>query len=253
VRKQWWKSESPDSHIRKYHNIRKIPKIQHFILITRLASAIPLHNKKQIIKTMKKLTLTLAILLNGILLFAQNPQWSFEKSHCKIAFTVAHFGISETDGQFKKFDGTINTTKDDFSDAKIDFVVDVNSINTDDEQRDGHLKSADFFDVAKYPNIVFKSKSFKPVGKNKYKLAGDFTMHGVTKPVTFDVIYGGTIAKDPFGNTKAGFKLTGEINRKDWGLVWNKALDAGGVAVGDEVKIVANIELLKAKPALVSK
>jgi polyisoprenoid-binding protein YceI len=196
---------------------------------------------------MKKILLSAIFAINALVVMAQAPQWSFEKTHCKISFTVAHFGISEIDGQFRKFDGTIVTTKDDFSDAQIALSIDANSIDTDEAQRDGHLKSADFFDTAKYPTIDFKSKSFKKISKNTYKLTGNFTMHGVTKVVTFDVLYGGTIVKDPFGNTKAGFKLTGKINRKDWGLVWNKALDAGGVAVGDEIKITANIQLLKAK------
>jgi polyisoprenoid-binding protein YceI len=196
---------------------------------------------------MKKAILTSALLIHSLSLWAQAPVWSFEKSHCKISFTVAHFGISETEGQFNKFDGSITTSKNDFSDAQIDFSVDVNSINTDDEKRDVHLKSPDFFDAAKFPTLHFKSKSLKSVGKNKYKLYGDFTMHGVTKPIVLDVVYGGTIDKDPFGNTKANFKILGSINRKDWGLVWNKTLDAGGIAVGNNVKIMCNIELLKAK------
>jgi polyisoprenoid-binding protein YceI len=128
-------------------------------------------------------------------------------------------------------------------------TIDVNSIDTDDAQRDGHLKSADFFNTEKYPTMTFVSTSFKPVGKskNKYKLEGNLTLHGVTKQVVLDANYGGTIEKDPFGNTKAGFKFTGKINRKDWGLTWNKTLDAGGLAVGDEVTINCNIEFLKSK------
>jgi polyisoprenoid-binding protein YceI len=180
---------------------------------------------------------------------AQTPTWTFEKSHCKISFSVSHFGISETDGQFKKFDGTITTTKPDFVDAKITMNIDVNSIDTDDDSRDGHLKSADFFDTEKYPTMTFVSTSFKPVPKtkNKYRLTGNLTMHGVTKQVTLNATYGGTILKDPFGNTKAGFKFTGKLNRKDFGLTWNKNLDAGGVAVGDEVTLNCNIEFLKSK------
>lgn len=196
---------------------------------------------------MKTFFYTFLVAFSSLIVSAQTPKWSFEKSHCKIGFSVSHFGISETEGKFKKFDGTITTTQPNFSDAKITFTVDVNSIDTDDEQRDGHLKSADFFDTAKYPTMTFVSKSLKPVGKNKYKLTGDLTLHGVTKTITLDAIYGGTIQKDPFGNTKAGFKFFGTINRKDWGLTWNKALDAGGVAVGNEVKIVCNIEFLKEK------
>lgn len=196
---------------------------------------------------MKKAIFILTVLLSTLNSFSQAPKWSFEKSHCKVSFSVSHFGISETEGQFKKFDGTIVSLKPDFSDAKITFTVDVNSIDTDDDQRDGHLKSADFFDTAKYPTMTFVSKSLKPVGKNKYKLTGDLTLHGVTKTITLDAVYGGTIQKDPFGNTKAGFKFFGTINRKDWGLTWNKTLDTGGVAVGNEVKIICNVEFLKEK------
>lgn len=182
-------------------------------------------------------------------LVAQTPQWTFEKSHCKFSFSVAHFGISETEGQFRKFEGTIATEKTDFSDAKMTVVLDVNSIDTDDAQRDEHLKSADFFDTEKYPTMTFVSTSFKKVGKSKthYKLEGNLTLHGVTKKITLDAVYGGTILKDPFGNTKAGFKFTGKINRKDWGLIWNKTLDTGGLAIGNEVNLSANIEFLKSK------
>ncbi len=189
------------------------------------------------------------IFLTTIIANAQAPTWTFEKSHCKFGFSVTHFGISETEGQFRKFDGTITTTKADFSDAKVALTIDVSSIDTDDTQRDSHLKSADFFDAEKYPTITFVSKSLKPVGKSKtkYKLVGDLTLHGVTKTIILDAVYGGTIQKDPFGNTKAGFKFTGKINRKDWGLTWNKALDSGGVAVGNDVSITCNIEFLKSK------
>lgn len=135
------------------------------------------------------------------------------------------------------------------SDAKMTVVLDVNSIDTDDAQRDGQLKSADFFDTEKYPTMTFVSTSFKKVGKSKthYKLEGNLTLHGVTKKITLDAVYGGTILKDPFGNTKAGFKFTGKINRKDWGLIWNKTLDTGGLAIGNEVNLSANIEFLKSK------
>ena len=178
---------------------------------------------------------------------AQTPTWTFEKSHCKIGFSIAHFGISETEGQFRKFDGNITTSKSDFSDAKFTMTIDVNSIDTDDSKRDEHLKSADFFDATQYPTITFVSQSFKKTGNNKYQLTGSLTMHGVTKKITLNAVYGGTVLKDPFGNTKAGFKFTGKINRKDWGLTWNKTMDAGGVAVGNEVTITCNVEFLKSK------
>jgi polyisoprenoid-binding protein YceI len=195
----------------------------------------------------KQLLLTAVLLGTTSVISAQAPKWTFDKSHCKFNFSVTHFGISETEGQFKKFEGTVDVTKDDFSDAKFSLTIDANSLDSEDKDRDAHLKSADFFDVTKYPAITFTTKSFKAVNKTKYKLTGDLTIHGVTKTVTLDAVYNGTILKDPFGNTRAGFKFTGVINRKDFGLVWNKALDAGGVAVGEEVRILCNIELLKSK------
>ncbi|ELR73042.1 YceI like family protein [Fulvivirga imtechensis AK7] len=177
---------------------------------------------------------------------AQTTKWFYDASHAKVGFAISHFGISETEGKFNKFDGIVLSDKTDFSDAKIDFSIDVNSIDTENEQRDTHLRSSDFFDVAKYPSITFKSRSLKPVGKNKYKLTGDFTMHGVTKQIILDVLYRGTVT-DPFGNIKAGFKVTGAIDRTDWGLDWNGTLAAGGLLVGNEVELDINIELTKAK------
>ena len=136
----------------------------------------------------------------------------------------------------------------DFTDANINFTADASSINTDDEKRDGHLKSPDFFDVAKYPSITFKSTSMKADGKSKtsYVLEGELTMHGVTKKVKFMAVGASKTVKDPYGNIKNGFKVMGKINRKDFGLMWNAALEAGGVAVSEDVNISLNIELNKA-------
>lgn len=170
--------------------------------------------------------------------------WGYDQSHAKVGFSISHFGISETEGKFTKFDGTVLSAKSDFSDAKIDFSIDVNSINTEDEKRDTHLKSPDFFDVAKYPSIVFKGKSLKSTGKNKYKLTGDLSMHGVTKSIELDVIYKGTVF-DPFKNTKAGFKITGSLDRTEFGLNWNGKLSTGDLLVGNEVSLDVNIELIK--------
>lgn len=175
---------------------------------------------------------------------AEASTWGVDVSHTNINFSVSHMVISETTGKFKAFEGSVESPSSDFNNAKISFTVDVNSINTDDEKRDGHLKSDDFFNAEKFPKMTFTSKSFKKVGGNKYKLVGDMTIRDVTKPVTFDVVYGGTV-KDPWGNTKAGFKLAGKINRKEYGLKWTAALEAGGAVVGDEVSINANIELAK--------
>jgi polyisoprenoid-binding protein YceI len=172
-------------------------------------------------------------------------KWTFEPSHCKIGFSVRHFGITETEGFFKKFEGTINNEKEDFLDAKVELTIDVNSIDTQDESRDGHLKSVDFFNAEQFPTIHFKSTSLEVVEANQYKMHGDLTMVDIIKPVTLDVEFGGIVEKDPFGNTKAGFFIEGKINRKDWNITWNKTLDFGGVAVGETVKIKCHIELLK--------
>lgn len=196
---------------------------------------------------MKKLTTILVVLILAVFsVTAQETKWTFDKVHSKIQFDVAHLVISEVTGQFQDYEGTVLADKADFSDAKIDFSIDVKSIDTDNEQRDGHLQSADFFDAAKYPKITFKSKSMTEAGKNQYKLTGDLSMHGVTKAVTFDVKYGGTVT-DLYGNVKAGFKITGVIDRTDFGLKYNSVLDSGGLLIGEEITITCNVELLKQK------
>lgn len=194
---------------------------------------------------MKKMTAIIAVLT--LIVFsatAQKTKWTFDKVHSKIQFDIAHMVISEVTGQFHDYEGEVFSDEKDFSDAKIDFNINVNSIDTDDEKRDGHLKGADFFDAAKYPKITFKSTSMKKAGENRYKLTGDFTMHGVTKAITLDVKYGGTI-KDPYGNTKAGFKITGIIDRTDFGLKYNSVMDSGGLMLGEEVIITCKVELVK--------
>ena len=193
---------------------------------------------------MKKNSLIIGLLLLSSLSMAQSTKWAYDASHAKVGFSILHFGISETEGRFTKYEGTVRADEPDFSDAKINITIDVNSIDTDEEKRDEHLKSADFFDVAKYPSITFKSKSFKSIGKNTYELVGDFTMHGVTKEIKLKAMYKGTVV-DPYENTKAGFKISGVIDRTDYGLEWNGVLAAGGVLVGDEVELDINIELLK--------
>lgn len=194
---------------------------------------------------MKKLFLSLLMTaMAGFSAMAQNT-WSVDNAHTKIEFSVSHLVISETVGFFKAFGGSVTTTTDDFNGANIQFTVDVASINTDNEMRDNHLKSDDFFNAEKYPKMIFKSTSFKKVDGKKYKLTGMLTIRDVTKSVEFDVIYNGTV-KDPYGNTKAGFKLTGSLNRFDYGLKWNTMAEAGAV-VGDMVEIKINIELAKDK------
>jgi len=172
-------------------------------------------------------------------------KWTFEPSHCKIGFSTTHFGISETEGFFRKFDGTIRAETEDFSDAQAELLIDVKSIDTQDEDSDKHLKSADFFNAEQFSNIYFKSTKMEVVKANQYKMYGDLSMVGITKQIALNVDFGGIVEKDPFGNTKAGFLITGKIIRKDWGIVWNKSLYFGGVAVGEIVKIKCQIELLR--------
>jgi len=195
---------------------------------------------------MKKISVLIFALITSGVIFAQTTKWSIDPAHSSIQFSISHMVISEVTGNFKSFEGTILSDKADFSGAKISFTLKVNSIDTDNEKRDQHLKGAEFFDAEQYPEITFKGKSLKKVSGNKYKLTGDFTMHGVTKTVELNVKYGGTI-KDPWGNTKAGFKITGTINRYDFGLKYNSTLEAGRLMLGEEVELVCNIELTKQK------
>ena len=199
----------------------------------------------QTILKMKKLIVAAAILLSQSAVFAQT-KWNVDPSHSSAKFTVTHLVISEVEGNFKKFNGTLTNTKPDFTDAAVDFSIDINSVDTDSEMRDKHLKGDDFFNAEKYPNMVFKSTSMKKLTGNKYALLGNLTIRNVTKPVKFDVTYGGT-AKDGYGNTKAGFKASTVINRFDYGLKWNNATEAGGATVGKDVTIDMKLEFAQAK------
>jgi len=177
---------------------------------------------------------------------AAATNWTLDKSHSGVKFSVDHLVISETEGTFKVFDGSLTSPAPDFNNAQVSFSVDVNSINTDDEKRDGHLKSDDFFNAEKYPEMKFTSTSFKKVKGNAYVLEGDLTIRDVTKKVKFAVIYGGTV-KDPWGNIKAGFKASGTVNRKEFGLKWGVLTESGGAVVGDEVRMLINVEFAQAK------
>jgi len=199
---------------------------------------------------MKK-TLTTLVAVAALTFGAKaQSNWNVDASHSKLGFAVTHMMVSETEGKFKVYEGKVASVKPDadFTDAKVEFSVDAASINTDDEKRDGHLKSPDFFDVEKFPKITFVSTSMKP-GKVKgtYTLVGNLTMHGVTKPITLTAIGASKIVKDPYGMERYAFKVTGSLNRKDFGLGWNAALEAGGVAVSEAVRIDVNIEITKAK------
>ncbi len=165
--------------------------------------------------------------------------WNLDTTHSEVAFKVKHLMINNVKGQLNNFQVQVEKADDDFKSATISFTADLSSIDTSNEQRDQHLKSADFFDIEKFPTISFKSTKY-----DTQELIGDLTIRDVTKPIKLDVDFGG-IAKDPWGNTKAGFTITGKINRKDWGLNWNTALETGGVLVGEDVSITAEIQLVK--------
>lgn len=197
---------------------------------------------------MKKVFSLLLVTLSVISVsFAQTPKtWNVDKMHSSVKFAVSHLVISEVEGSFKIFDGNLVAAKEDFTDAKINFSVDVNSINTDNTNRDGHLKSDDFFNAEKFPNMTFVSTSFKKKSGSAYELTGDLTIRDITKKVTFAVKYGGT-TKDPYGNTKAGFKATGTINRLQYGLKWNNLTEAGGAVVGSDIDLTINLEMAMAK------
>lgn len=195
---------------------------------------------------MKKIFLVTYILILSVSLTFAQTKWNLDKSHSKVQFSVTHLVITDVVGQFKNYDVKVETNGDDFSDAKIEFTADVNSINTENEGRDKHLKSDDFFNSEKFPQIKFVGKKMEKVGDGKFKLTGDFTMRDVTKPITLDVAFRG-IVKDPWGNTKAGFKVKGVVNRFDYNLKWNNLMETGGAVVGKEVEITVDLELNKQK------
>jgi len=170
--------------------------------------------------------------------------WSFDKDHSQISFNVDHLVISEVTGYFRNFDGSVKTKGDDFTDADIEISIETKSIDTDNEKRDNHLRSDDFFNAEKHPQIKFKSKSMKKTDDNKYKLTGDLTIRDVTKEVELDVEYGGSVV-DFAKNTRVGFKIKGTLNRFDYNLKWNALIETGGAVVGSEVELICNVELVK--------
>ena len=194
---------------------------------------------------MKKQLFSLVILALMVSGLAAQTTWNVDKVHSNVKFNVSHMVVSEVEGSFRGFEGSLVASKADLSDASIKFSVDVNSVNTDNERRDGHLKSDDFFNAEKFPKMTFVSKSFKPLGGNKYKLTGDLTIRDVTKTVEFDVTYGGQI--NTGRGIKAGFKARATIDRLQYGLKYAPALEAGGLAVGKDVEIIVNLEMDQSK------
>ncbi len=170
--------------------------------------------------------------------------YKIDAMHSEITFKVKHLMITNVTGSFTKFDATMESNAADFSDAKISFEADANSISTNNEQRDGHLKSDDFFAADKFPKLTFVSKSFTKKSDDKYTLTGDLTIRGTTQPVALDVEYGGNMT-DPYGQAKSGFEINGKLNRKDFGLTWGAVTEAGGVVLSDEVKLHLNVQMIK--------
>jgi polyisoprenoid-binding protein YceI len=170
--------------------------------------------------------------------------YTIDAAHSEIQFKIRHLMITNVTGGFTKFEGTLESNEDDFSDAKITFEADVNSITTNNEQRDAHLKSADFFDAEKFPKISFASTSLEKISGEDYKLFGNLTVRDITKPVELEVVFGGTM-KDFYGQSKAGFEITGTINRKEFGLTFNAPTETGGVVLSEDVKLDMNVQLIK--------
>jgi polyisoprenoid-binding protein YceI len=171
--------------------------------------------------------------------------YSIDPSHSEVTFQIRHI-VSQVRGRFNEFSGTVEMDPKNLPSSSVEFQIKAASIDTNAPDRDKHLRSGDFFDVEKYPEITFKSKSIKPAGKDTYNVTGTLTMHGVSKEVTLPVTLLGQ-AKDPQGNTRAGFEAVTTLNRKDYGITWNKALDNGGALLGDDVKVEINLETVKKK------
>ena len=193
-------------------------------------------------------SLSAAALVVSVLSFASPvfaATYDIDPSHSSADFSIKHLMISNVRGTFSKVTGTVELDEKDISKSVIDATIDASTINTREDKRDGHLKSPDFFDVAKFPTITFKSTKLTKAGAHKLKALGDLTMHGVTKPVTLDVEYGDKDVKGMMGETRRAASASTKLNREDFGLTWNKALEAGGVAVGKEVAITIDIEMIK--------
>ncbi len=172
--------------------------------------------------------------------------WNLDASHSDVGFKVRHLMITNVKGRFEKFTATAITEDDQFETAKIKFEVDVNSINTGNEQRDGHLKAADFFDTEHHPSITFESVGMTKVKENEYKVMGNLTVKGITKSIEVSAIVS-ELVKDPWGQTKVGFEVTTKIDRADYGLVWNAPLETGGLLLSDDVYLHADVQFIKAQ------
>lgn len=197
---------------------------------------------------MKRIIASVAtIIALALPVIASAATWTIDSEHSSVGFKVRHMMVSNVKGEFEKKSGTVEIDDKDITRSKVNVTIDTASINTNVQKRDDHLKSADFFDVAKYPTMTFVSKKVVKAGKERLKVTGDLTLHGVTREVVLDVEGPTAESKDPWGNIRRGASATARINRKDFGLVWNAALETGGVAVGEEVTISLEIEMIKKK------
>ena len=176
---------------------------------------------------------------------ASTLTWKVDPAHSSAEFKIKHMMISNVKGSFNGLSGVLTENRNDASLSSVDAAIDIASISTGDAQRDGHLKSADFFDAEKYPQMTFKSTKVEKKGEGDYSVTGDLTLHGVTKPVTFAVEGPSAPGKDPWGNTRIGLSATAKINRKDFGLSWNAALETGGILVGEEVQIALEVQFIQ--------
>ncbi|WP_138431635.1 YceI family protein [Fodinibius saliphilus] len=175
---------------------------------------------------------------------ATKTVWNIDPTHSEIQFKVKHLVISTVTGNFGSFEGSLETDGEQLEGADIQFKADINSIDTNNEDRDEHLKSDDFFNAGEYPELTFTSTSFEKKGRDSYRLIGDLTIRGNTKTVELDAVHGGTV-EDPYGQTKAGFEITGTINRKEFGLEWDAVTEAGNIVVGEEVKLQLNVQIVE--------
>jgi polyisoprenoid-binding protein YceI len=174
----------------------------------------------------------------------ETTKWVLDPMHSELGFKIKHLMIAHVSGSFNKFQIAVETENDDFTTARIQLTADINSIYTNNEQRDQHLLNSDFFEAAKYPELKFQSTRIEKINDGLFSLHGNLTMKGVTKPVTLNVEYS-KIAKDPWGNARAGFMVTGKINRSEWGVNFNSVLESGGIGLSEEVKISSEVQLIK--------
>jgi polyisoprenoid-binding protein YceI len=195
---------------------------------------------------MKLIKITAALLFAAAISISAQTKWNIDAPHTNVGFEVDHMLITTVKGEFNEYEAAITTDGDNFKDAKINLTIDVASINTSNEKRDDHLRSDDFFNAEKFPKITFVSKSMEKVDDDEWKLIGDLTMRDVTKEVELEVEFKGLI-EDPWGNTRVGFNISGEVNRFDYNLNWNNLLEAGGLVVGKEVTLNIDLQLVKEK------